>query len=415
MKAKTDIWVYAHWKGLNEPKCIGILSAQQAKGRKAFSFTYAQEWLQSEEQILIDPDIAWYSGSQYPDRKMNFGLFLDSMPDTWGRTLMKRRAAILAKEENKPAPALYDIDYLLGVHDISRMGALRFKTDPEGEFLDNNADSPTPPWATIRELQHAVEIIETGNTLSKNQKWLKMLMAPGSSLGGARPKANVLDEKGNLWIAKFPSQNDTVNKAAWEFLAYKLAIKAGIDMAECMLQKIAGRHHTFFTKRFDREKKVRIHFASAMTMTGNNEELIRDNPASYLDLVEFIQFSGCSVNEDLKQLWRRMIFNILISNTDDHLRNHGFILTPKGWRLSPAYDINPSTEKEGLSLNIDTNINSLDIDLAKSVGQYFRLNANEMNDIVNEVRKSVSKWQAVAKEIGITKNEQVMMGGAFRI
>lgn len=415
MKAKTDIWVYAHWKGLNEPKCIGILSAQQAKGRKAFSFTYAQEWLQSEEQILIDPDIAWYSGSQYPDRKMNFGLFLDSMPDTWGRTLMKRRAAILAKEENKPAPALYDIDYLLGVHDISRMGALRFKTDPEGEFLDNNADSPTPPWATIRELQHAVEIIETGNTLSKNQKWLKMLMAPGSSLGGARPKANVLDEKGNLWIAKFPSQNDTVNKAAWEFLAYKLAIKAGIDMAECKLQKIAGRHHTFFTKRFDREKKVRIHFASAMTMTGNNEELIRDNPASYLDLVEFIQFSGCSVNEDLKQLWRRMIFNILISNTDDHLRNHGFILTPKGWRLSPAYDINPSTEKEGLSLNIDTNINSLDIDLAKSVGQYFRLNANEMNDIVNEVRKSVSKWQAVAKEIGITKNEQVMMGGAFRI
>lgn len=415
MKAKTDIWVYAHWKGLNEPKCIGILSAQQAKGRKAFSFTYAQEWLQSEEQILIDPDIAWYRGSQYPDRKMNFGLFLDSMPDTWGRTLMKRRAAILAKEENKPAPALYDIDYLLGVHDISRMGALRFKTDPEGEFLDNNADSPTPPWATIRELQHAVEIIETGNTLSKNQKWLKMLMAPGSSLGGARPKANVLDEKENLWIAKFPSQNDTVNKAAWEFLAYKLAIKAGIDMAECKLQKIAGRHHTFFTKRFDREKKVRIHFASAMTMTGNNEELIRDNPASYLDLVEFIQFSGCSVNEDLKQLWRRMIFNILISNTDDHLRNHGFILTPKGWRLSPAYDINPSTEKEGLSLNIDTNINSLDIDLAKSVGQYFRLNANEMNDIVNEVRKSVSKWQAVAKEIGITKNEQVMMGGAFRI
>ncbi|HRN48580.1 MAG TPA: HipA domain-containing protein [Niabella sp.] len=415
MKAKTDIWVYAHWKGLNEPKCIGILSAQQAKGRKAFSFTYAQEWLQSEEQILIDPDIAWYRGSQYPDRKMNFGLFLDSMPDTWGRTLMKRRAAILAKEEDKPAPALYDIDYLLGVHDISRMGALRFKTDPEGEFLDNNADSPTPPWATIRELQHAVEIIETGNTLSKNQKWLKMLMAPGSSLGGARPKANVLDEKENLWIAKFPSQNDTVNKAAWEFLAYKLAIKAGIDMAECKLQKIAGRHHTFFTKRFDREKKVRIHFASAMTMTGNNEELIRDNPASYLDLVEFIQFSGCSVNEDLKQLWRRMIFNILISNTDDHLRNHGFILTPKGWRLSPAYDINPSTEKEGLSLNIDTNINSFDIDLAKSVGQYFRLNANEMNDIVNEVRKSVSKWQAVAKEIGITKNEQVMMGGAFRI
>jgi serine/threonine-protein kinase HipA len=415
MKAKADIWVYAHWKGLDEPKCIGILSTQQAKGRKAFSFAYTREWLQSEEQVFIDPDIAWYSGNQYPNQKTNFGVFFDSMPDTWGRTLMKRRAAMLAKEQSKPTPVLYDVDYLLGVHDLSRMGALRFKTDPEGDFLDNDTISPTPPWTNIRELQNAVEIIETSDTISKNKKWLMMLLAPGSSLGGARPKANVLDEKGNLWIAKFPSKSDIINKAAWEFLAYRLAKKAGINMAECKLEKISGKYHTFFTKRFDREKKNRIHFASAMTMTGNNEILIRDAPASYLDIAEFIRFSGCAVDEDLKQLWRRIIFNILISNTDDHLRNHGFILTGKGWRLSPAFDINPSIDKEGLSLNIDMNNNLPDVDLAKTVGQYFRLSEKEMNNIIDEVKAAVSKWQTAAKEIGIAKSEQTLMASAFRV
>jgi serine/threonine-protein kinase HipA len=414
MADKTDIWVYADWKGMAAAKCIGILSAQQAKGRKAFSFSYDADWINSREQMLIDPDIAWYSGQQFPNQKENFGVFLDSMPDTWGRTLMKRRAAIYAREENRPVPVLYDIDFLLGVHDFCRMGALRFKREPDGEFLDNDAVSPTPPWATVRELQHGAGLVESDADTDEIRKWLAILMAPGSSLGGARPKANILDLDNHPWIAKFPSKNDTVNKGAWEYLAYQLAINAGIEMAESRLEHIAGKYDTFFTKRFDRDKQERIHFASAMTMTGRSEELIRDETPSYLDIVEFIQFSGTHVDEDLKQLWRRIVFNILISNTDDHLRNHGFILTDEGWRLSPAYDVNPSIDKNGLALNIDMDNNVLDIELAKSVGPFFRLGEKEMNNILDEVKSSVSYWQRIANQIGIPRSEQVIMAAAFR-
>ncbi|VAW22292.1 HIPA PROTEIN, partial [hydrothermal vent metagenome] len=285
---KFNIFIYAHWKPMPVPKNIGILSAHYGKGKKAFSFEYNKEWLQSKQQMLLDPDIQFYSGPQYPNNKENFGVFLDSMPDTWGRTLMKRRTAQLAKENNEKAATLYEIDYLLGVYDESRMGALRFKTDPNGPFLDNSATTPTPPWSSISELQEAAKQFEEaeGNEVAKN--WLKILMAPGSSLGGARPKANILDKEKNLWIAKFPSKNDTTDKAAWEFLTYQLALNAGINMAPSKIQKITGTHHTFFTKRFDRDKGERIHFASAMTMTGNNEDTIRENPASYLEIAEFI-------------------------------------------------------------------------------------------------------------------------------
>ena len=415
MADKTDIWVYADWKGMASPKCIGILSAQQAKGRKAFSFSYDTNWISSQEQLLLDPDIAWYSGQQYPNGKENFGVFLDSMPDTWGRTLMKRRAAINAREQGKPAPILHDIDFLLGVHDLSRMGALRFKREPDGDFMDNDPVSPTPPWASIRELQYGAKLIESNEDTVEVRKWLAMLMAPGSSLGGARPKANILDEHGHPWIAKFPSKNDTIDKGAWEYLTYRLAVDSGIDMAESRLEHISGPYHTFFTKRFDRERQNRIHFASAMTMTGKNEDLIRDETPSYLNIVEFIQFSGTQIEEDLHQLWRRIVFNVLISNTDDHLRNHGFILTNKGWRLSPAFDINPSIDKVGLALNIDMDNNSPDIDLVKSVGVYFRLGKKEMDIIIDEVKSGISGWKKIATEIGISRNEQMLMAAAFKV
>lgn len=410
---KFDIFVYAHWQGMQEPKIIGVLSAHFAKAKKAFSFEYDKDWVKSEQQMLLDPDIQFYSGLQYPNNKENFGIFLDSMPDTWGRTLMKRRVNQRAKEKGEKAPTLYDIDFLLGVYDESRMGALRFKTNTNGEFLDNNSTSPTPPWSSIRELQNASKMLENDEESDEVKKWLSVLMAPGSSLGGARPKANILDENKELWIAKFPSKNDTIDKASWEFLAYQLAINAGIEMAPCRIEKISGNYHTFFTKRFDRENGERIHFASAMTMTGNNEDTIRDNTASYLDIADFIQNYGTNINENLRQLWRRIIFNIAISNTDDHLRNHGFILTKDGWILSPAYDLNPSIDKDGLALNIDTNNNALDIELAKSVGEYFRLNNNQMETIIQEVIAVVSQWKTMAKEIGISRNEMELMSKAF--
>lgn len=413
MSTKTDIYVYAHWIGMQEPKIVGILSAQQAKGKKAFSFEYDKDWLKSGQQFLLDPDIQLYGGPQYPNQKENFGIFLDSMPDTWGRTLMKRREAQLAREKNVKPKTLYDIDFLLGVFDESRMGALRFKIDPVGEFLDNDKVTSTPPWASIRELQNAAFIFENDINNEDVNRYLSVLITPGSSLGGARPKANILDADKSLWIAKFPSKTDTIDKAAWEFLAYQLATKAGIEMAPCHMERILGKHHTFFTKRFDRENGERIHFASAMTMTGNNEDTIRDDQASYLDIAEFISNHGANIEANLHQLWRRIIFNIAISNTDDHLRNHGFILTKEGWILSPAYDLNPSIDKDGLALNIDTDNNELDFDLAKSVGEYFRLNKNQMEEIIQEVIKAASKWKTMANEIGISRSEQEVMEKAF--
>lgn len=411
---KTDIFVYAHWLGMNEPKLIGILSAHQGKGRKSFSFEYEKEWLKSNQSFLLDPDIQYYAGPQFPVSKENFGIFLDSMPDTWGRTLMKRRASALAKEQGQSPSNLYEIDFLLGVYDESRMGALRFKLDPKGDFLDNTAHSPTPPWSSVGQLQHAVDLIESDKDNDEVQKWLAQLIAPGSSLGGARPKANIIDEHKRLWIAKFPSKNDTIDKAAWEYLSYQLALKAGINMSESKMSKVSGKYNTFFTKRFDRIKSERIHFASAMTMTGNNEDILKNTTASYLDIVEVIQQYGANVKEDLAQLWKRIIFNILISNTDDHLRNHGFILSNKGWILSPAYDINPSVDKNGLSLNIDIDNNDLDIALAKSVGEYFRLNMNAMNNIILEVAQAVNQWEVLANKIGISRIEQEIMRNAFK-
>lgn len=263
-------------------------------------------------------------------------------------------------------------------------------------------------------MQHAANIIESEGDDKDLNKWLAMLMAPGSSLGGARPKANILDEKGNLWIAKFPSKNDETDIGAWEFLAYKLALLSGISMTESKIQKIAGRRHTFFTKRFDRANGARIHFASAMTMTSQNEELIKENTPSYLDIAEFIQFSGTGVQENLSQLWRRIVFNIAVSNTDDHLRNHGFLLTQNGWMLSPAYDINPSVDKAGLSLNVNSQENALDFDLAKSVGEFFQLNGAQMETILDQVRRAVSQWRALAAAIGLPRTEQEIMEPAFR-
>lgn len=414
-KPKTEIWVYAHWAGMKAPRCIGMLSAHIGKGRKSFTFEYDKDWISSGEQLLLDPDLGWYSGQQYPNNKENFGAFLDSMPDSWGRTLMQRREPQRAREERREPRKLHDIDFLLGVFDESRMGALRFKLDPEGPFLDVATSTTVPPWTSLGELQEAVRAIESDDDDEQVRDWIKLLFAPGTSLGGARPKANFTDKANDLWIAKFPSGSDVTDKAAWEFLAYRLAVKAGISMADSRISKISGHHNTFLTKRFDRIKKERIHYASAMTMTGYTEEDLRDSRASYLEIAEFIKFSGASNREDLHQLWKRIIFNISISNTDDHLRNHGFLLSSEGWRLSPAFDVNPSIEKQGLALNIDTDNNALDLDLARSVGEFFMLDTASMDKIISEVKFVVSDWRKYASSIGIPKTEQEMMTPAFLI
>jgi serine/threonine-protein kinase HipA len=409
---KTDIIVYAHWKGMPLPIKMGILSAQEARGHLTWSFAYDKDWVKTHSQQELDPDLQWVGGPQYSPDKPNFGVFLDSMPDRWGKTLMQRREAILNEEGERKR--LTDVDYLLGVNDLTRMGGLRFKLEEEGPFLDDNDEKAVPPLTALRELQYAADMVESDEDSDAVREWIMFLLAPGSSLGGARPKASVSDEEGNLWIAKFPSRQDDMNKGAWEYLAWELAQNAGIVVPEAELMNVAGKNHTFLTKRFDRQGAERIHFASAMTMTGRFEGEERE-PPSYLETAEFIQFYGASPDEDLQQLWRRIVFNIAISNTDDHMRNHGFIITNEGWRLSPAYDMNPSIDRKGLALNIDLELNALNFDLARSVGEYFNLNNNDMDTIIKEVQGAVSNWEEVAVNIGIPSAQRRLMEAAFNL
>lgn len=415
---KKSIYVYAHWKGMDFPKLMGILYSDRLKGKEIFSFKYDDDWLQSGIPQLLDPSLQLFSGLHYPDENQeNFGIFLDSSPDRWGRILMRRREAALARKEDRAEQNLYETDYLLGVFDGHRMGALRFKLEKDGEFLDNNKDLASPPWTSLRELEQISLRLEEDDIIDDPEylKWLNMLIAPGSSLGGARPKAGIVDKNGELWIAKFPSKNDNGDIGAWEIVTYELAIAAGINMSESKAQKFSSNYHTFITKRFDRTANgERIQFSSSMTMLGYSDGQDHTDGLSYLELVEFIQTNGANVAKDLEQLWRRIVFNICVSNTDDHLRNHGFILTNAGWILSPAYDINPVETSTGLKLNISDVDNSLDLELAMEVSEYFRLSDERANKIIGEVKSAVSNWRQVANKYGISKIEQELKAMAFR-
>ena len=413
----TSTWVYADWilpdgKCFDTPQCIGKLTSSVIRNKEHFSFSYAAEWLNSPYALPIDPELQLFSGRQYSP-KQNFRIFLDSCPDRWGRLLMKRREAIIAREEQRRPRYLTEIDYLLGVHDQHRMGGIRFKTNPEGDFLDNSETLAVLPMKSLRELEQAVSWVESGDESDPDYlKWLNMLISPGSSLGGARPKASVIDTQQSLWIAKFPSRYDDYDVAAWEYLVYQLALKAGVTMSECKFLQTDGSYHTFLTKRFDRKGNKRLHFTSAMTQLGYDDG---DYEASYLELAEFLSHHGSQSQQDLEQLWRRIVFNIAVSNTDDHLRNHGFILDKNGWKLSPAYDINPVTAAHGLHLNIDESNNQLDFELAMDVIDYFRISPIQAEKILQEVLNSTQQWEAVAKKIGISREEQERMRDAFMV
>lgn len=326
---------------------------------------------------------------------------------------MQRREAAIAKQEERAAKKLLESDFLLGVYDGHRMGALRFKVD-DGPFLNDNMQMAAPPWTSLRELEHASIKFEEDNTDDPDYlKWLAMLIAPGSSLGGARPKASVMDADSNLWIAKFPSINDDKDIAAWEMVTNQLAIRAGLNVAEGKLLQFNNKYNTYLTKRFDRTTTgERIHFASAMTLLGHidGED---SSGASYLELMEFITRHGADVEKELAELWRRIVFSICVKNTDDHLRNHGFLLTDKGWLLSPAYDINPNEYGNGLSLNITDTNNSLDLNLAMEVADYFRLSHVKAVKIIQEVSTVVKDWKKVATVYKISNAEQEKMSVAF--
>ncbi|MFD2035885.1 type II toxin-antitoxin system HipA family toxin [Belliella marina] len=415
---RKEIWVYAHWDGIEAPFLMGSLYATPSRGKEIFSFEYDKGWLQSDYAQIIDPDLRLFKGAQYlNDGKSNFGIFLDSSPDRWGRVLMMRKEAAKARKEDRRPKTLMESDYLLGVYDHNRMGGLRFKIAKDGAFLDDNEAMAAPPFAALRDLEFASLQLEKEDAPNNPEylKWLNMLMAPGSSLGGARPKANIQDINGSLWIAKFPSQNDQQDMGAWEMLAYRLAIQSGIEMASSRMQKFSHHQHTFLTQRFDRKTNgTRIHFASAMTLLGYTDGTDYRDGVSYLELLEFLMQNGADVDNDLKKLWRRIAFNVCISNTDDHLRNHGFLLTDSGWVLSPAYDINPNPNGTGLKLNISENDNALDLDLVREVAPYFRLKEKEANAIISTIQQHVGHWQQIAMDLGIPRNEMEFMKNAFK-
>ena len=398
------IYVYENW--LSEaPSLIGRLYVDTIRGGETYSFEYDDSWLKNPAAVMLDPDLNLYGGRQYPIGKDKFGLFADSSPDRWGRVLMKRRERILADRGGRKPNTLNESDYLLGVYDETRMGALRFALEEDGAFLSDDKDAPTPPWTSLRTLEEASREFEKDER-GLSDKWLKQLLKPGSSLGGARPKASVLDPNNNLWIAKFPSKHDEGNVGAWEKVVHDLARLCGLNVPESKLERFSSNGSTFLVKRFDRDGSRRIHFSSAMTMLGKVDGAGAGDGTGYLDMVSFIKSNGASPKEDLVELWKRVVFNMAVSNTDDHLRNHGFLLTGNGWRLSPMYDVNPVEEGDELALNVSENDNRISIDLALETAHYYGIDRSDAERIVSEILSTVKEnWEKIAKLCGLNRTD----------
>ncbi len=420
----TDIAVYADWDGLPGPTHLGWLHARTSGRGEIFEFEFLKSTFENPlfNDLYLDPRLLFLEGRQYPPADIPiFGLFSDSSPDRWGRMLMKRRLERQQRKGLKDTKLrLNESDYLIGVHDQFRVGGLRFKLDNQGNFLDDQHDLAAPPFTSLRELQQASISLENdeNNSDSDANEWLRMLIAPGGSLGGARPKASVSHQDGSLWIAKFPSVRDERDMGAWELLVQTLALDIGLKVPESIAEKFGNhKHNTFLIKRFDRTNEgKRLHFASAMTLTGHKDGDGAAEGVSYLEIAEVIINHGANTNADLKELWSRIVFNILVSNTDDHLRNHGFILVPgKGWRLSEAYDMNPEPQSDGLKLNISEYDNALDLDLALSVAHLFRINKHDAVDTIDRFKFTVGQWRNVADAIGIPLREQESMSQAFKL
>ncbi|MCP4599839.1 MAG: type II toxin-antitoxin system HipA family toxin [Proteobacteria bacterium] len=415
--SRLGIEVWANWVSIGRPTFMGTLFATPSRGKEIFSFEYDADWLRSPHAQTLDPSLVLFGGPQYaPLGQDNFGLFLDSCPDRWGRLLMLRREAWAAREQKRREKKLLESDYLLGVHDSHRMGGLRFRTTPDGPFLDDNQHLASPPWTSLSELEQVSLNLERDDAAEHPDysKWLKMLISPGGSLGGDRPKASVLDDKGALWIAKFPSRRDDDDLGAWEEVAHVLARRVGIRTATTRTRQFTSKYHTFLSKRFDRTVGGgRLHFASAMTLLQRSDGDDADSGVSYLELAEFLIRSGARTEVDLEELWKRIVFFICISNTDDHLRNHGFMLEPNGWSLAPAFDINPTPHGAGLRLNISETDNAQDLELALEVAPYFRLDNSRAKEIIGNTVKTVHDWPKVAKRCGISKSEQDRMASAF--
>ena len=401
------IHVFIDLSGVPHP--VGHLWIHDRQGIQRFSFRYAQDWLSSPHRFAIEPSLPLGEGTYHTDRPL-FGSMGDAAPDRWGRMLMERMEAREAKKENRQARKLGEADYLLRVDDQTRQGALRFASRPDGPFLASYPTTRIPPMIELgRLLDSSIRII---NQEEKDQD-LRDILEPGSSLGGARPKASVGDLEGSLWIAKFPSPKDEWDVELWEYISLKLAQKAGIPVPDYKLQNISGRN-VLLIKRFDRQGAIRFPFVSAMTMLEAKDREQR----SYLEIAEILVSHGAAAKADLTDLWRRMVFNILTSNLDDHLRNHGFLFDQKlsGWRLSPIYDLEPLPEQvkgRFLQTCIDLDNNMASLELSLEVAEDFGLSPKEAKKVAREVGDATKNWKKEASLLGAGKREVDFMASAF--
>ncbi len=410
------LYVYADFDWLKGVELVGELGYESLRGSDSYSFKFADSWVKKYNAITLSDDLNNYPGIQYtqPNRDI-FGCFADALPDRWGRTLLLRREQILAQEESRPVRRLTSFDFLTGIDDFSRMGGFRFKEMPDGEFINADNSLRIPPLTDLRELIAAskeIERSEEANALPE-KRWIAQLVQPGSSLGGARPKANVVDTDHSIYVAKFPSLKDDYDSGLWEHFCHLLAQKAGINAAETKVLAINDKHHTLLSRRFDRtEDGKRIHFASAMTLLGLNDGDNATTGHGYIDIVDFI-ISGCTdVDANLRELFRRVAFNICVGNSDDHFRNHGFLLTAKGWTLSPAYDMNP-TQNDHQSLLINSQTNKSDLSILLNSCEEYMLAPEVAKGIINEVVVTVKDWRALANILGISKREMTLFELAF--
>ena len=407
------LYVYADFDWLKEIKLIGELRYESLRGSDSYCFTFSEEWLKKHGDLFLSDDLNNYPGQQYtqPEKDI-FGCFSDALPDRWGRTLLLRCEQIAAMEEKRRVRRLSSFDFLTGIDDFSRMGAFRFKEDLNGEFINVSESLKIPPLTDIRELSAASAEIEKSeeNNVLPDRKWIAQLVQHGSSLGGARPKACVVDADKTLYIAKFPSRNDDYDAGFWEHFSHLLAVKAGINAAKTKVVATGEKYHTLLSQRFDRAQNgKRIHFASAMTLLGLNDGDNAITGHGYLDIVDFIIRNCTDVENNLQELYRRVAFNICIGNSDDHFRNHGFLLTAKGWTLSPVYDMNP-TLNEYQSLLVSSTSNKADLSILFDACEKYMLNQKTAEKIISEMIGAVKGWRELAIRLGISKREIDMFG-----
>lgn len=394
----------------HENHFVGRLWCHNRKGRESASFEYDASWLKHPERFALEPALSLTPGAFHTTADQTlFGAIGDSAPDRWGRVLMRRAEVARAKETGEAPRTLGEVNFLLGVNDEARQGALRFSDEIDAPFLAPQAKKSIPPLVELPRLLSATERFLEDEESAED---LRLLLAPGSSLGGARPKASVMDADGHLSIAKFPRKDDDFNVVTWEAVTLALAKKAGLSLPAWRLDTILEKP-VLIIRRFDRVVENRIPFLSAMSMLG-----AKDNEAhSYLEIVDALKQHGAAPDADMAELWRRIVFSILVSNVDDHLRNHGFVYErEKGWRLSPAYDINPTpveVKPRVLTTMIDLHDGTASLDLAMSVAGNFRLSKEHADTIVREVAPAVLQWRGVAQQFHLEKREIDRMASAF--